>query len=75
MDHLNVARSSAGYNRASFFHVGREEPLKDGRDEEQAGKGEAWDIYADFNNTGPRYSSAYGIGISQSPAVEYFLFI
>ncbi|KAG5644549.1 hypothetical protein DXG03_008204 [Asterophora parasitica] len=54
--------SSAGYNRGSFFHAGREEPLKGGRDEEEANQvGEGiWDVYADFNNTGPRYSTAFG---------------
>lgn len=54
---------SAGYNRNSFFHTGREEPLKGGRDEEEPatpGTGDAWDIYADFNNTGPKYSTAFG---------------
>jgi hypothetical protein len=58
-------RPSAGYNRGSFFMPGREEPLKGGYDEEEAlggggggGGGEpAWDIYADFNNAGPKYSS------------------
>lgn len=68
MDHLNT-RSSAGYNRGSFFHVGREEPLKGGRDEEKDPREDAWDVYADFNNAGPRYSSAFGIGMSQTPAV------
>ncbi|KAF5382695.1 hypothetical protein D9615_003074 [Tricholomella constricta] len=54
--------STAGYNRGSFFHAGREEPLKGGRDEEEANQvGEGiWDVYADFNNTGPRYSTAFG---------------
>ncbi|KAG7444185.1 uncharacterized protein BT62DRAFT_952630 [Guyanagaster necrorhizus] len=47
---------SAGYNRNSFFFAGREEPLKGGQDEEQGNGG--FDIYADFNNAGPRYSSA-----------------
>jgi hypothetical protein len=47
--------STAGYNQESFFHAGREEPLKGGQDEN-----EAWDVYADFNNAGPRYSSAFG---------------
>ncbi|KAF8817047.1 hypothetical protein BYT27DRAFT_7204841 [Phlegmacium glaucopus] len=62
MDHLNGAtRSSAGYNRGSFFHVGREEPLKGGRDEDKP-QDDAWDVYADFNNAGPRYSSAFGMG-------------
>jgi hypothetical protein len=69
MDHLNT-RSSAGYNRGSFFHVGREEPLKGGRDEEKNHREDAWDVYADFNNAGPRYSSAFGIGNS-GPAVGY----
>jgi hypothetical protein len=50
--------SSAGYNQTSFLHAGREEPLKGGQDEE-----EAWDIYADFNNAGPRYSSAQVQGL------------
>jgi hypothetical protein len=67
MDHLNGAtRSSAGYNRGSFFHVGREEPLKGGRDEETDPQEDAWDVYADFNNAGPRYSSAYGMGPSST---------
>jgi hypothetical protein len=73
MDHLNGTRSSAGYNRGSFFHVGREEPLKGGRDEEKDPQEDAWDVYADFNNAGPRYSSAFGMGMSQSPAVGYLL--
>ena len=66
MDALNNARSSAGYNRSSFFHVGREEPLKGGRDEEKDLQEDAWDVYADFNNAGPRYSSAFGMGQSSS---------
>lgn len=56
---------TAGYNRNSFFHTGREEPLKGG-DEEQAGGG--FDIYADFNNAGPRYST--GLGAYTSNAHE-----
>jgi hypothetical protein len=55
-----VQSNSAGYNRNSFFHTGREEPLKGGRDEEQVD--DSWDVYADFNNTGPRYSAAFGQG-------------
>lgn len=64
MDHLNGARSSAGYNRGSFFPAGREEPLKGGLDEEAdlGNQPDAWDVYADFNNAGPRYSTAFGIG-------------
>lgn len=53
MDRLGGRRASGGYN-SSTFYPGREEPLKGGRDEEE----EAWDVYADFNNAGPRYSSA-----------------
>ncbi|KAL0960605.1 hypothetical protein HGRIS_005637 [Hohenbuehelia grisea] len=49
--------SAAGYNKDSFFPGAREEPLKGGRDEEEAG---GWDVYADFNNAGPRYSTAFG---------------
>jgi hypothetical protein len=59
MDHINPSRPSAGYNRDSFRRIGRQEPVKGGPDEEQdAGEMEAWDVYADFNNTGPRYSAA-----------------
>ncbi len=58
----------AGYNRASFFDSGRTAPVKGGRDEEEAAfiggdpgqpKDAGWDVYADFNNTGPRYSNAF----------------
>lgn len=64
VDMLNGGRAStAGYNSRSFFHAGREEPLKGGRDELEAGNHGAdgvWDVYADFNNAGPRYSTAFG---------------
>ncbi|TFK48777.1 hypothetical protein OE88DRAFT_1634014 [Heliocybe sulcata] len=50
---------SAGYNRNSYFMQGREEPVKGGRDEEEA-HDDSWDVYADFNNAGPRYSTAFG---------------
>lgn len=55
-------KKSAGYNRKSFFDAGRVEPLKGGYDdEEMQGKGEnQWDVFADFNNAGPRYSTAFG---------------
>ncbi|KDR82566.1 hypothetical protein GALMADRAFT_58251 [Galerina marginata CBS 339.88] len=67
MDHLTAARSaSAGYNKGSFFPAAREEPLKGGRDEELNGEGDPWDVYADFNNAGPRYSSAFGAGQNQA---------
>ncbi|KAK7023076.1 hypothetical protein R3P38DRAFT_2957394 [Favolaschia claudopus] len=58
MDPLGGRPSNAGYNRGSFFPAAREEPLKGGRDEEEGDNG--WDVYADFNNAGPRYSSAFG---------------
>ncbi|KAF9568754.1 hypothetical protein CPC08DRAFT_624866 [Agrocybe pediades] len=61
MDPLTAPRPSAGYNRNSFFPAAREEPLKGGRDEEANEVGDAWDVYADFNNAGPRYSSAFGM--------------
>ncbi|KAL5519775.1 hypothetical protein ACEPAG_1435 [Sanghuangporus baumii] len=61
---------SAGYNRASYFDVGRTAPVKGINDDEDAaflgarpgpGRDEeaGWDVYADFNNAGPRYSSAF----------------
>jgi hypothetical protein len=57
--HLN----SAGYNLGSFVDAGRQEPLKGGRDEEgDVGlhQDDGWDVYADFNNVGPKYSTAFG---------------
>lgn len=72
---MDVPTPSAGYNRASYFDVGREAPVKGGIDEEEnvaftqeqglgydagTGQEDAWDVYADFNNTGPRYSTAFG---------------
>ncbi|PFH54035.1 hypothetical protein AMATHDRAFT_136511 [Amanita thiersii Skay4041] len=57
---LHGPRANAGYNRNSFFHAGREEPVKGGRDEEEEVAQEAWDVYADFNNAGPRYSHTFG---------------
>jgi len=60
-----VPVQSAGYNRMSYFDAGREEPVKGGYDEvaqaEQPNEG-GWDVYADFNNAGPRYSHAFGLG-------------
>ena len=59
---LNGGTRSAGYNQNSFFAAGRTEPLKGGFDEEDPlrGKNEgSWDVFADFNNAGPRYSEAF----------------
>lgn len=61
------AGAGAGYNRSSYFDLGREAPVKGGGDEDEvflgqrrAGDEEAgWDVFADFNNTGPRYSTAF----------------
>ncbi|PIL35102.1 hypothetical protein GSI_02890 [Ganoderma sinense ZZ0214-1] len=51
------APPGAGYNQNSFFDAGRTEPVKGGGDEQAA-----WDVYADFNNAGPKYSTAFGMG-------------
>lgn len=54
---------SAGYNQESFLAAGRQEPLKGGRDEEAdlaSPHDQGWDVYADFNNAGPKYSAAFG---------------
>jgi len=75
MDHINAPRTTAGYNRHSFHLAGREEPLRGGPDEEQdAAEGGAWDVYADFNNTGPRYSTAFGMGQPQTQAGLIYIY-
>lgn len=51
-------QQSAGYNNTTFFDGGRQEPVKAGYDEEAGFRDEPFDIYADFNNQGPRYSRA-----------------
>ncbi|KZV67249.1 hypothetical protein PENSPDRAFT_755102 [Peniophora sp. CONT] len=57
------AGHSAGYNRQSYYDAGRQEPVK-GYDDPMSpgGGGDEWDVYADFNNAGPRYSTAFGMG-------------
>jgi len=55
---------SAGYNRDSFAHSGRSGPVKGAYDDEDDGKGGGWDVYADFNNAGPRYSQNILMGNS-----------
>lgn len=55
---------TAGYNQSSYFDAGRTEPVKGG-DEEAA-----WDVYADFNNAGPRYSTAFGMGMGDTGCVQ-----
>ena len=62
--------NGAGYNRMSYFDAGREEPVKGGNDEiEQPNEG-GWDVFADFNNTGPRYSHAFGLGHNDTRCVR-----
>ncbi|THG99090.1 hypothetical protein EW026_g3187 [Hermanssonia centrifuga] len=41
----------------SYYAAGRTEPVKGGYDED-AFRDEPFDIYADFNNAGPKYSKA-----------------
>jgi hypothetical protein len=48
---------NVGYNnRDSFAQSRRSERVKGAYDDEEEGKGPGWDVYADFNNAGPRYS-------------------
>lgn len=63
--------NGAGYNRMSYLDAGREEPVKGGAHDEfeQPNEG-GWDVFADFNNTGPRYSQAFGLGQSEPAYVE-----
>jgi hypothetical protein len=69
---------SAGYNQQSFADPGRSMPvrgLEEGRGGGEFGnlrpasgteeiQDPGWDVYNDFNNTGPRYSEAFGTGLS-----------
>lgn len=64
LDRLNDTRMTSGYNRGSYFPPGREEPVKGGKDERE--EEEAWDVYADFNNAGPRYSNNTTLGQATS---------
>ena len=59
---LNGGTRSAGYNQNSFFDAGRTEPLKGGYDEEDHSGGKddgSWNVFADFNNAGPKYSTTF----------------
>jgi hypothetical protein len=62
--------NGAGYNRMSYLDAGREEPVKGGNDEMERPNEGGWDIYADFNNDGPRYSHAFGLGQSEPTYVK-----
>ncbi|KAI0763549.1 hypothetical protein BD413DRAFT_483966 [Trametes elegans] len=71
-DPYDAANPTAGYNRTSYFDAGKTAPVnfKGGVDEESQAE-PAWDVYADFNNAGPRYSTAFGItddGYRQVPS-------
>lgn len=63
---------SAGYNRMSYLDAGRVEPVKGGYEDEEYQKENegGWDVFADFNNAGPRYSSAFGAPQTKSRYVE-----
>ena len=75
MSHEMLNPSQSAGNTSSFFDTGRQEPLEGGADEEEeeAPKNQPWDIYADFNNSGSWYSTAFGIGQRQQEA-GYVLF-
>jgi hypothetical protein len=66
----SIPRGTGGYNRSSFYPPTSEAPVKGGYDErsldnaEMGFNDEGWDVYADFNNTGPRYSSTVGTNSS-----------
>ncbi|KAG8715060.1 hypothetical protein FRC11_005926, partial [Ceratobasidium sp. 423] len=51
-DYDSTNRRGGGYDRASY--IGLDNPKGDIG---AAGKDEEWDIYADFNNQGPRYAT------------------
>ncbi|KAI0365334.1 hypothetical protein BV20DRAFT_1125022 [Pilatotrama ljubarskyi] len=70
---LYDATPSAGYTRTSYYDAGRAEPVNFARPgvDEEAPAEPVWDVYADFNNAGPRYSTAFGIadkGYRQVPS-------
>ncbi|KAG9017935.1 hypothetical protein FRB90_000117 [Tulasnella sp. 427] len=60
-DYRTAGSRAAGYREDSYSHQPHAvEPVKGGPDEEM-GVGPGWDVYADFNNSGPRYSTAFGV--------------
>lgn len=62
-DILGGGGQHVGYNQTSFFQPVREEPVKGGFDEEAnfSPKNDDFNIYNDFNNAGPKYSTAFGM--------------
>jgi len=65
----------------SYFDAGREEPVKGGNDEVEQPNESGWDVFADFNNAGPRYSHAFGLGqneptyVKRSSLLDFFAYI
>ncbi|KAJ7483738.1 hypothetical protein B0H11DRAFT_1914611 [Mycena galericulata] len=60
---LRLAHWLRGLRPRLFLNARREESLKGGRDEENLGPetpNGSWDVYANFNNAGPWYNSAFG---------------
>ncbi|GJJ15521.1 hypothetical protein Clacol_009799 [Clathrus columnatus] len=64
---MTPGSTGAGYNPSSFVQPGREAPVKGLQDDQTPLNSaeakdfnpheEGWDVYADFNNAGPRYST------------------
>jgi hypothetical protein len=57
------APDSAGYGARNSFFAPSAQLRPTGREDEEMLAGdreESWDIYADFNNAGPKYSTAFG---------------
>jgi hypothetical protein len=57
----------------SYLDAGREEPVKGGNDESEQPNEGGWDVFADFNNAGPRYSHAFSLGQSEPAYVKVSL--
>lgn len=58
---LGPPRGDAGYSSDSYrAQPGRVEPVKGLHDDEEQGGAGGWNVFADFNNAGPRYSTAFG---------------
>lgn len=68
---MTPGSTGAGYNPSSFIQPGREAPVKGLNDDGDRSNladtrdfdphEEGWDVYADFNNGGPRYSTAFPV--------------
>lgn len=73
LDYRTAGSQNAGYSNDSYSRQpDAVEPVKGGRDEEM-GTGPGWDVYADFNNAGPRYSAAFGVpGLKSDSGYVWF---